>query len=71
MPNYYSNILIYTRNAFQSLSILVLLLDVCTGDLCMNECANCGEKKPEYVIDDRTLCFDCYRAEKFYWAKET
>lgn len=33
------------------------------------ECAGCGEKNPEYVLDDRHLCFDCYRAEKYYWAK--
>ena len=36
----------------------------------MIECANCGEKNPEFIIDDRQLCFDCYRIEKFYWAKE-
>ena len=33
------------------------------------ECAGCGEKNPEYVLDDRHLCVDCYRAEKYYWAK--
>jgi hypothetical protein len=32
-------------------------------------CAACGECNPEYVRDDRKLCFDCYRAEKYYWAK--
>jgi len=33
-------------------------------------CAGCGEKNPEYVLDERQLCFDCYRAERYYWAKE-
>jgi recombinational DNA repair protein (RecF pathway) len=37
----------------------------------LDECASCGEKKPEYVLDERKLCFDCYRAEKFYWTKDT
>lgn len=36
----------------------------------MDMCANCGEKQPEYIFDERKLCYDCYRAEKFYWAKE-
>ncbi len=40
-----------------------------TGVYEMDECANCGEKNPEYNLDDRQLCYDCYRAEKFYWAK--
>ena len=34
-----------------------------------NLCAACGESHPEYVLDDRKLCFDCYKAEKYYWAK--
>lgn len=33
-------------------------------------CAGCGEKNPEYVLDERRLCFDCYRAERYYWAKD-
>ncbi len=32
-------------------------------------CAACGESNPEYVLDERKLCFDCYKAEKYYWAK--
>ena len=32
-------------------------------------CAGCGEKNPEYVLDERHLCFDCYKAERYYWAK--
>jgi hypothetical protein len=32
-------------------------------------CAACGENNPEYVLDERKLCFDCYKAEKYYWAK--
>ena len=32
-------------------------------------CAACGESNPEYVLDNRKLCFDCYKAEKYYWAK--
>ncbi len=34
-------------------------------------CAGCGDSNPEYILDDRHLCFDCYRAEKYYWAKGT
>ncbi len=34
-------------------------------------CASCGEDSPEYVLDDRNLCFDCYKAERYYWAKES
>jgi len=32
-------------------------------------CAGCGEQNPEYVLEDNQLCFDCFRAEKNYWAK--
>jgi formamidopyrimidine-DNA glycosylase len=32
-------------------------------------CDACGESNPEYVLDTRKLCFDCYKAEKYYWAK--
>jgi hypothetical protein len=38
-------------------------------DAKVEECAGCGDKNPEYVLEDRRLCFDCYRAEKYYWAK--
>ena len=33
------------------------------------KCAGCGGDNFEYTLEDRHLCFDCYRAEKFYWAK--
>jgi hypothetical protein len=33
------------------------------------KCAGCGESNPEYVLEDKQLCFDCYKAEKYYWAK--
>ncbi len=29
-------------------------------------CAGCGEKNPEYSLDDRQLCCDCYNAEQRY-----
>jgi hypothetical protein len=32
-------------------------------------CAGCGEHNPEYTLEDNRLCFDCYKAEKYYWAK--
>jgi len=34
------------------------------------KCAGCREGNPEYMLEDRPLCFDCYKAEKYYWAKE-
>jgi len=34
------------------------------------KCAGCREANPEYMLEDRPLCFDCYKAEKYYWAKE-
>jgi hypothetical protein len=27
-------------------------------------CAGCGQWNPEYALDDKPLCLDCYRAEK-------
>jgi hypothetical protein len=33
-------------------------------------CAGCEKAKPEYILEDRPLCFDCYKAEKYYCAKE-
>jgi hypothetical protein len=33
------------------------------------KCAGCGEDNPEYILEDTPLCFDCYRAEKYYWEK--
>ncbi len=44
-------------------------IDPLSGAQISGECAGCGDKNPEYVIDDRPLCFDCYKAEKYYWAK--
>ncbi len=35
------------------------------------KCAGCGEIHPEYMLDDRPLCYDCYKAERYYWAKVT
>ncbi len=32
----------------------------------IEECARCGDKDPEYVLDDRLLCIDCYSAEIAY-----
>jgi len=40
-----------------------------SDDKIAEECAGCGEKNPEYVLEDRHLCFYCYKAEKHYWAK--
>lgn len=34
------------------------------------KCAGCGEKNPEYVLEDRQLCSDCYRTERHYCDKE-
>jgi len=33
------------------------------------KCAGCGDIHPEYMLDDRYLCYDCYKAERYYWAK--
>ncbi|MDI9577565.1 MAG: hypothetical protein WC203_04160 [Candidatus Bathyarchaeia archaeon] len=27
-------------------------------------CYSCGETSPEYVLDDRPLCWTCYRRER-------
>jgi hypothetical protein len=27
-------------------------------------CGGCGQLNPEYVLDDKPLCFDCYKVEK-------
>ncbi len=35
----------------------------------IDKCAGCETENPEYVLEDRQLCFDCYTAEKCYWAK--
>ncbi len=29
-----------------------------------DKCAGCGEDYPEYVLEDRQLCLDCYAAEE-------
>jgi hypothetical protein len=26
-------------------------------------CAGCGADNPEYILDERELCLDCYKAE--------
>ncbi|MCW3999110.1 MAG: hypothetical protein NWE93_02595 [Candidatus Bathyarchaeota archaeon] len=26
-------------------------------------CAGCGADNPEYLLDDRQLCVDCYKSE--------
>jgi hypothetical protein len=33
------------------------------------KCAVCGGENPEFVLEDTHLCFDCYKAEKYYWSK--
>jgi hypothetical protein len=35
----------------------------------MEKCAGCGGENPEFVLEETHLCFDCYKAEKYYWAK--
>ncbi len=29
-----------------------------------NKCYSCGKNEPEYLLDDRPLCCDCYNREK-------
>ncbi len=30
----------------------------------MEKCDSCGDNGAEYMLDDRHLCFDCYKLEK-------
>jgi hypothetical protein len=30
------------------------------------DCAGCGRKNPEYVLEDRQLCLECYKADLNY-----
>lgn len=34
------------------------------ADLEKNLCYSCGESEPEYVLDDRPLCWKCYQREE-------
>ncbi len=61
---------LWSEMLFNRVEKLRYTLNVCSGVDHVDECANCGEKHPEYALDERKLCFDCYRAERFYWAKE-
>ncbi len=42
--------------------------ETCAFDLVDEEgkaaCAGCGQWNPEYNLDDKPLCLDCYKAEK-------
>jgi hypothetical protein len=46
-------------------------MDVQTGEnlLSNQECACCGKKNPEYSLEDKELCLECYRTEIDFWAK--
>jgi hypothetical protein len=40
-----------------------------TSDL-DSQCACCGKDQPEYALEDKQLCVDCYTAEISFWNKE-
>jgi hypothetical protein len=35
-----------------------------------SQCACCGKEQPEYALEDKQLCVDCYIAEISFWNKE-
>lgn len=42
---------------------------ICSGEKTEKKCAGCNQKIPEYVLDDRQLCLDCYKTEICYLEK--
>jgi hypothetical protein len=34
------------------------------------QCATCGGERPEYTLEDKQLCVECYNAEIDFWNKK-
>jgi hypothetical protein len=35
-----------------------------------SQCATCGGERPEYALEDKRLCAECYNAEISFWNKK-
>jgi hypothetical protein len=42
--------------------------NTCVGTKNTQNCSGCDVKNPEYVLEDRQLCSDCYIAESHFFS---